>query len=154
MGGAMRRLTPILMVVWLLVGLACTPFTAPYSEEGYRLATSTKAEALALIARSNESYASHASKAEDMRLKLDIGYEYAKGRARNEDVTEAWDLMRRDAGLLGAYLTKWQSDGRVNAFTRDEASETIALAFDKIICLESTRRAVTDCNAIGAPPAE
>lgn len=151
----MRRFTPILVLVWLLAGLACTPFVGPYSEEGYRLATSTKAEALALIARSDESYAGHASAAEDMRLKLDIGYEYAKGRARNEDVTTAWDLMRQPgSGLLGDYLTKWQANGRANAFVRDEASETIALAFDKIICLESTRRAVTDCNSIGAPPAE
>ncbi len=151
----MRRLSPILAAVFLLLALACSPFVGPYSEEGYRLATSTKAEALALIARSDETYTSHAAKAEDMRLKLDIGYEYAKGRARNEDVTAAWDLMRRDStGLLGDYLTKWRKDGRVNTFTRDEASETIGLAFDKIICLESTRRAVTDCNDIGAAPAE
>lgn len=142
----LQRLVPLI----LFALISCGPLISPYSTEAYKTATTLKAESLALLRKSGEPYANHAEDIETLSVKVDAAYEFAKGLPLNDAATQAWAAMRDpQAGLLAGYFVEWQEDVRVNDFKRDQAIELIGIGFDKIICIESTKKSITDCNRIG-----
>ena len=139
-----RFLAPLVWGSLLLVVLiACTPLTSPYSEQAYRNATTLKAESLALIAKSGDSYGSHRAEAEALMLSMRSAYEYSAGAPRNEVVTNLWaQMINPQSGLMGDFLKVWRENGPRNSEERFERTDLISDAFDVLICVEATKKDV------------
>jgi|GEM_PF-1631943 len=137
----------------LLAGLsllaACTALPiGEYSLDAYKNATSLKAETLALVARSNESYTSHADEVYALNVKIDAAYEFAAGTPNNLLSAKQWDLIRSpDGQLYGTFVVFWRTRGSLRTDFRDQFSEQIAEAFDEIICLEANKQKATSCTS-------
>jgi hypothetical protein len=81
-----RGLSPLLSVLSLILvstGMQCTSIS-PFSPTAYQHATSLKVESLMLMDKATEPYASHEAEVEALKTKVDIAYEYANGRPKNE----------------------------------------------------------------------
>lgn len=137
------------LVCALLVFVAgCDPLISPYSEQAYKNATELKAISLNLISKSGNSFNSHASEVSDLKTKVEIAYEYSKGHPKNGVIVQQWEILKSpEEFLLGGFLVKWERDGNINEFTREQSSEQIAAAFDTIICVEATKKNLSACGA-------
>ena len=131
------------LFVWLS---ACDPLISAYTEQAYENATRLKAESLALIAKSGQSFPSRRADVERLLVDVDAAYEYAKGLPKNEVVTKQWDTLRDPEGnLLGGWARRWQMQGTLSEFFRGEIALLIAEAFDLIICVEINKREPSAC---------
>ncbi len=129
---------PLLLAALLLA--ACTTIS-PFSQAAFDRAVALKVDALALVDKATEPYAEHRTEVADLRRQLDVAYEYAKGRPRNEESTAQWALLRDpNRNLLGGFLKRWEEKGRLSRALVDEAKGPIGDAFDTIIQLESGKR--------------
>ncbi|MGD8379466.1 MAG: hypothetical protein PVI37_00415 [Gammaproteobacteria bacterium] len=119
----------------LLAGCASI---APYDQQAYNYAVQLKVDSLNLLAEANDPYSKHADEIQQLDRRLEIAYQYAKGRPNNSLSTRQWAMMNDPAGhLLGGTLQRWKKDGRLNpAFIKNE-SALVSDGFDQIIGLES-----------------
>ncbi|MEM7439394.1 MAG: hypothetical protein AAF393_07335 [Pseudomonadota bacterium] len=138
------RLVWLAIVFW--VSTACTPLISPYSQEAYKTATELKARSLALIAKSSEPYRSNVTAVEDLSIRMNAAYEYAKGRPRNSVSEQQWELMRDPNGnLMGGFLKVWKGQGKTSSFYREEKISQISEAYDTLICVEISKKEASDC---------
>jgi hypothetical protein len=144
------RLTRVASVVFSAVWLvACGTglFGPEFDPQAYNMATSLKAETMLVLAKSNEAFSKHKDEVGQLTVKINAAYEYVRGKGNDPLATQEWDTMRSPTGgLYGGYVATWEKKGAISAAARDEALPTISAAFDKIICLESNRRASTPCG--------
>lgn len=141
-----RSLFLNLLVTLALLG--CTPVMAPYSAEAYKTATTLKAQSLALVARSDQSFAPNAADVAALMTDTAAAYEYARGLPQNQVTAEQWRRLRDpEGGLLGGFMAKWQREDSVSPFTATESAALIAAAFDEIICLEVNKAKASSCSA-------
>jgi hypothetical protein len=121
----------------LCTGLAGCSLIAPYDQVAYDKATSTKAEALALMNKATASYASHEKQIDEVSVDLDKAYEYDRGRAKNIETVKQWDYLRDpDGRLFGHFIRRWRDRGTLHPDYITEKKKDIADAFDQIIALE------------------
>ncbi len=121
----------------LLVFTACS-YIAPYSQYAYQQATSLKVDALSLMDKATEPYASHAADAGDLETKVEKAYEYAKGRPKNELSAKQWQILKDpDRHLLGGFLKRWKAQSTLSPTFIKEAKGLVGDAFDTISGLES-----------------
>jgi hypothetical protein len=126
----------VIVILSGLVTAACS-FIAPYDQAAYDKATSTKAEALALMGKATSSYSSNQKRIEDVSLDIDKAYEYDRGRAKNTETVKQWELLRDPAGhLFGGFVRRWREKDSFEAAYIVEKKKDIADAFDQIIALE------------------
>jgi hypothetical protein len=143
----------VLLVVVLLVS-GCGRLIADYSLDAYKNATSLKAEALAMVDKSNEPYGKHGKEVDALNVKIDAAYEFAAGIPENQLSAQQWAILKDpDRHLYGGYINVWKTHGPVSAFFRDGAKRNIGAAFDEIICLEVNKQSLTSCAAAVAAPA-
>jgi len=130
----MRAFTVSLL---LLAFTACS-YIAPYNQYAYEQATSLKVDALALMDKATEPYASHAADVQNLETQIEKAYEYVKGIPKNELTTKQWQLLKDpDGHLLGGFLSRWKSKSTLSAAFIKEAEGLVSDAFDTIIGLES-----------------
>jgi hypothetical protein len=128
---------------------ACDPLIGPYSVEAYSNATSLKARSLALVTKAGNDYALLRAEAEQLMVDVDAAYEFAAGNPRNQVSAAQWQILRDpDGALLGGFVQRWQAQGTINAFVREENGKQISAAFDQIICLEVNKNDRTACRAV------
>jgi hypothetical protein len=136
-----RYLTTGFMVWILLLALAisgCSSFTSKYDEIAYEQATALKVDSLALMDKANEPYSIHEDAIQELVVKVDKAYEYAKGRPKNEIITQQWSIIKDpNRNLLGGFLKRWKEKGTLSDIFIKEAKGNVALGFDQIIGLES-----------------
>jgi hypothetical protein len=121
--------------------LAACETISPFSLRAYEFATSTKAEALALMDKATEPAESHAAAIQALQLNLDKGYEYARGRPKNDESTRQWDILRDpEKNSIGGFLARWKARKQLSAVFIKEAKPVIADGFDQVIDLESGKR--------------
>ena len=131
-----------LAVLWLFllsvtIG-GCAPLIAKYDKAAYQQATSLKVDSLALMDKATNSYSKHKGAVEELKIKVDKAYEYAKGRPKNEIITKQWAIMKDpNRNLLGGFLARWEEKGTLSKVFVIEAKGNISLGFDQIIGLES-----------------
>jgi hypothetical protein len=124
--------------------LAACSLIAPYDQAAYDKATSTKAEALALMEKATGSYSSHQKEIEEVSLNIDKAYEYDRGRASNVETIKQWELLRDPNGhLFGGFLRRWHERDSLNQDYVKEKKPDVADAFDQIIGLERGKRRTT-----------
>ena len=73
---------------------SCAPIISPFTEEAYSTATSLKAQSLALVAKSDESFSKHQAAVDQLLVDVDAAYEYANGLPQNEVSAQLWDILR------------------------------------------------------------
>ena len=129
---------PLLLAV--IATLSACATIAHYNPIAYQNATSLKVECSTVIAKSTDNYADHKSEAEALQSELDKAYEFAKGMPKNGDVTKMWALIRDPSGhLAGGVLTKWKTEGKLNATFVQEVSGQVSQGFDQLIALEGAK---------------
>ncbi len=122
----------------LLLALTACSYIAPYSQYAYQQATSLKVDALALMDKAAEPYASHAADAGDLVTEVEKAYEYAKGRPKNELSAKQWQILKDpDRNLLGGFLKRWKAESTLSPTFIKEAKGLVGNAFDTISGLES-----------------
>ncbi len=125
------------LLLVLLSFHACSQIS-PYSHFAYQQATSLKAEALALMAKATEPYASHEKEINELETELEFAYEYAKGRPKNELSTKQWQILKDpNRNLLGGFIKRWKEESTLSSEFIREARGLVADAFDTISGLES-----------------
>jgi hypothetical protein len=136
-----RRVPSLLrgvMVLILLSSMLQCASLSPFSPTAYQYATSLKVESLMLMDKATEPYATHQAAVEALTTKVDIAYEYAKGRPNNEISTRQWESLKDpNRHLLGGFLRRWQAESRLAPPFVEEAKGLVSDAFDTIIGLES-----------------
>jgi hypothetical protein len=126
------------MVLILLSSMLQCASISPYSPTAYQYATSLKVESLMLMDKATEPYATHQAEVAALVTKIDIAYEYAKGRPKNEISTRQWEILKApDHHLLGGFLQRWKHESQLSGPFVTEAKGLVADAFDTIIGLES-----------------
>jgi hypothetical protein len=142
------------MVAVAAVLSGCAPLIGAYSDEAYKTATSLKAETLALMDKSGESFATHKPEVDALTTKISAAYEYSAGLPSNQLSAQQWQILRNpDGNLYGAFVRRWQSSGRLSPAYRSEKKIDIAEAFDYIICLEANKKESRPCSAARAAAA-
>jgi hypothetical protein len=136
-----RRVPSLLRGVTALILLSsmlqCASIS-PYSPTAYQYATSLKVESLMLMDKATEPYATHQAEVVALVTKIDIAYEYAKGRPKNEISAQQWEILKApNHHLLGGFLQRWKQESQLSGPFVTEAKGLVADAFDTIIGLES-----------------
>ena len=125
------------LFLFLPLFAACS-YIAPYSQFAYEQTISLKVEALELMDKATEPYASHAAEVQNLQTSLEKAYEYAKGRPKNEISTKQWQLLTDpDRNLLGGFLKRWKTKSILSPTFINEAKGLVSDAFDTISGLES-----------------
>ena len=123
-----RRVPSLLrgvMVLILLSSMLQCASISPYSPIAYQYATSLKVESLM-------------AEVAALVTKIDIAYEYAKGRPKNEISARQWEILKApNHHLLGGFLQRWKHESQLSGPFVTEAKGLVADAFDTIIGLES-----------------
>jgi hypothetical protein len=133
----LRSLPRAILATSASVILASCSLIAPYDQAAYDKATSTKAEALALMDKAVRSYESQQKEIEQVSLDLDKAYEYDRGRDSNVETVKMWEILRDPNGhLFGGFLSRWKARGTLHTEYIQEKRKAIADGFDQIIALE------------------
>ena len=125
---------------FLLATLAACNTISSYDQAAYSQVVSSKVDALALMDKASEPYASEQKEIDTTTLELDKAYEYEKGRSLNQVTIAQWTLLLDPAhDLYGGFLKTWQAKGKLNTFFIGEKKKQVAAAFDQIIQLEAQK---------------
>jgi hypothetical protein len=132
-------------LVSLLVG--CAPLIADFNTEAYKNATSLKVEAMALVDKSGERFATRRRDVEVFSTKLDAAYEFAVNLPNNQESTAQWQIIRDPNGdYWGAFVKVWRQQGTMGSTFRTEYKGRLGKAFDQLICLETAKPRGTGCK--------
>ena len=133
-------LNKIAALAVLLMIVGCGHLIAPYNETAYQNATNLKVESLALMDKATEPYSENEQSVENLNIKLEQAYEFAKGLPKNEITAKQWWIMiDPDGNMLGGFLQKWKNDGSLNQIFVEEVKNQVSQGFDQIIELESAK---------------
>jgi hypothetical protein len=126
-----------LALLCLVFGTSCSTI-ATFDQAAYEHATSLKVDAMVVMNKATESYASHSRDIAELQISLDKAYEYDRNRPLNNVTIELWDKLRDPQGdLLGGFLREWKEDGPLLPKYVSAKEKQVAEAFDVIIQLES-----------------
>jgi hypothetical protein len=123
-----------------------TPASAPFDQQAYQNAVNVRAQALVLIDRAGERYATHRVAVEALMVEIDRAYSHAQSRPNNQIATQAWEVIRNpQGGSLANYLLRWRERGVLAAGVRTERRAQIAAHLDYVVCIEANKQAPTAC---------
>lgn len=126
------------LVTAVLVG--CSTIS-PYNAQAYEYAVTLKVQSLQLMDQATEPFTNHAEEVAELRIRLDVAYEHARGREKNELAARQWAVLKDpDRRLLGGFLARWESEGTMSAVFIEEAKGLVAEAFDTVVDLEYAKR--------------
>lgn len=132
------RMSLICLFLFAITVSGCPSLIAKYDKVAYQQATSLKVDSLALMDKATEPFANHKAAVEELKIKVNKAYEYAKGRPKNEIITKQWSIMKDPSrNLLGGFLSRWGKKGTLSETFVNEAKGNVSLGFDQIIGLES-----------------
>lgn len=142
-------LRPAILTAFLLLA-ACVGLQGPeFSQPAVDSATELRTESLSLLAQADEPFARHADEAQRIMAKAEGIAAGARQVPGNGAVADQWKVMTDPGGnLLAGTLAKWEAQGTLARFLRDEASAKIAQGFDLIICSEEAKKDPKDCVAL------
>jgi hypothetical protein len=134
-----RNFTKASIVIIALFLSSCSAISL-FDQYAYTQTTSLKVDALAIMDKATESYASHETEVEAVRLKMEKAYEYENHRAKNLITAKLWDILKSpDKNLYGGFVKRWKNESTLNAEFVKQAKGQISEAFDIIAELESQK---------------
>jgi len=126
--------------LFAIVATAGCATISTFDQYAYAQTTSLKVEALNLMDKATESYASHTAEVDDVNIKFQKAYEYEKNRPKNEITTKMWQLMMSDSShLYGGFVKFWKEQDKVSKAFITEAKQQVSENFDRIAELESKK---------------
>ncbi len=136
------------LIVSLLLAIAACSYISSYDQYAYQQDISLKVDALALMDKATETYASHTKDVQTLQTELEKAYEYAKARPKNEVTTKQWELlMDPDHHLLGGFLKRWKAESKLSPIFIQQAKGLVGSAFDTISGLESGKVKASDMKS-------
>jgi hypothetical protein len=137
------RVTVILWAVLLFLG-SCKTISV-FDQYAYAQATALKVDALNLMDKATETYASQQAGIDAVNTQIEKAYEYEKHRPKNTITVKMWEILKNpDRNLLGGYLKRWKDRSSLSADFIREAKVQVSQAFDLIVELESEKIKPTD----------
>lgn len=135
------RTAALAAVVAALAALVGCTTISPYNAQAYEYAVTLKVESLKLMDGATQPFAQHAEEVAELQTRLEIAYEHARGREKNELAARQWEILKDpNRRLLGGFLSRWESQGTMSAVFIEEAKGLVAEAFDTIVDLEYAKR--------------
>lgn len=140
----MRKKQYINLIIILLASLyGCSIFSpkiSTYDSYAYLQTTSVKVDALNLMDMSSEDFQLHGKDIHSLQNTIQKICEYEKHRPKNEITNKQWEILMDTTGhLLGGFLIRWRSLGKLGKTYIDEKKKQISFAFDQIAELESKK---------------
>lgn len=125
------------ITLFALLTVGCSPLMSNFDQASYAQVTSLKVDALALMDKSTDDYASHLSDVTALQLELSKAIEYDKHRPSNTITNDMWNVLSDPNGhLLGGFLVKWKKDGKESSAYVTDKKQQISDSFDQIADLE------------------
>jgi hypothetical protein len=127
---------PILFYALIVFG--CAALISQFDQTAYENAVTLKVETLKLMDKAVEPYSVHKKKIDEIVLKVEKAYEYAKGLPKNEFTTKQWQILKDpERNLWGGFIKRWKGDNTLGEGYIQEKKKQVSKAFDYIIGLES-----------------
>ena len=137
------RVLPLLIATLLFLG-SCKTISV-FDQYAYAQATALKVDALNIMDKATEAYASQQAGIEAINTQIEKAYEYERHRTKNSITVKMWEILKNpDRNLLGGYLKRWKDKSTLSADFIREAKIQVAQAFDMIAALESEKLKPTD----------
>lgn len=132
------NVTPCLLVVLFTV-CSCASISH-FDQYAYAQTTSIKVDALNTMDLAITDYISSTQIVQGLETNLQKLYEYEKNRPKNDLSIKMWDkLLNKEGHLLGGFIERWKTEGKLNAAFISESKEQVGDAFDQISGLESNK---------------
>lgn len=137
----------LILLVFFLTS-SCTTTASFFDQMSYKETISAKIEALALMDRATQDYASQKMAIDQVTLEMAKVYEYEKNRPNNTETIQMWAiLLNPEKNLLGGFMKRWESESTLSKVFIDEAKPQIEKAFDIILGLENKKIKPEEANS-------
>lgn len=136
-----RMIAPLLLSTLFLFSSCIANRMVPFDAQAFNMGKEIKTEALNLMGLAGQDYSASASKVSAFQTKVtdQIAYEESRGE-KNKTTVDMWKLlMKPDGNLLGGFLSKWKSEGKLNPVLVSQFKNEITKNLDKIIDLENKK---------------
>lgn len=131
-------LTNFLLLVALLFTQCKT--ISPFDQYAYVQGTALKVDALNIMDKATQSYASQKAGIDDVTIRIEKAYEYEKHRRSNLFTVKMWEIVKNpDRNLFGGFIKRWKEKDTLSAAFINEAKIQVGEAFDMIVELESKK---------------
>ena len=129
-----RNLTLLILLVSFF---GCATISS-FDQYAYTQTTSLKVDVLNTMDLAVNEYKTQEATVQELQTKLQKVYEYEKNRPKNEITFNMWDmLLNPDGHLVGGFLKRWKTDGKLSKTFIDNDKKIVSDAFDQIAGLES-----------------
>jgi hypothetical protein len=140
-----RSLSLVAVVLSVLLFTGSCKTISVFDQQAYAQAISLKVDALAIMDKATETYASQQAGIDAVNTQIEKAYEYEKHRQKSVITVKMWELLKSpDRNLFGGFLKRWKDKSTLNADFVSEAKTQVAQAFDMIVELESEKVKPTD----------
>ncbi len=136
-------------LIYLLLISVVTSFSSciasrmvPHDAKAYSDGQAIKNDALNLMSLANRPYADSETKVTQFQEKLNDHIAYEEGRGeKNKTTVDMWKLLSNpDGNLLGGFLTKWKTDGKLSDILVNQFKKEVGENFNKILSLENKKK--------------
>ena len=131
-------LTAILFVTLLLFSHCAT--ISGFDQYAYTQGTALKVDAMNIMNKATQPYASQQAGIEDVSTRIEKAYEYEKHRPKNLFTVKMWEIVKNpDRNLFGGFIKRWKEKDTLSAAFINEVKKQVGEAFDMIVELESKK---------------
>lgn len=125
-------------MLFVILSLAGCATISSFDQYAYAQTTSIKVDALNVMSKATTNYKTCEKSVNALQTELEKIYTYEKNRPKNVITVKMWDkLLNKNGHLLGGFLNRWKSEGKLNSTFITEEKKLVGSAFDQIAGLES-----------------
>lgn len=136
-----------IIAFFMILMQGCATTGPLFDQYAYAQTTGLKVDALAIMDSSVNEYSTQQNNLDAFNLKMEKAFEYEKHRPNNQITIKMWEIIRSpEKHLLGGFLARWKTNGKLGKAVVDESKGQIAEAFDYIVELESGKIKATDAG--------
>jgi hypothetical protein len=118
----------------------CSP-VSEFNQVALDKTISVKTDALNLINKANEDYASHQSEIESLKAVVEDAYQFSKSIPNNSESVSQWEIIRDpQRNSLFGLLERWKNKNTLSDTFISEVKLVIASDFNTIIDFENNKR--------------
>jgi hypothetical protein len=128
--------TFFIICITLLVSCAGLTFSQQALDDDQRISS----DAIALVQKSNESYATHAADVDKLRSFIMEVYQREQTRKMNNATVAMWNEVINGKGNLFDLLDQWKANGSLSPAMTTEASRQIQRLLNSIYDLEKYKK--------------
>ena len=137
----MKTLAVKLLFPFLFLSiLGCSP-VSEFNQVALDKTVSVKTDALNLISKANEDYASHQSEIDSLKANVENAYQFSKSINNNSESVSQWEIIRDpQRNSLFGLLEHWKNKNTFSDTFISQVKILIAFDFNLIIDLENNKK--------------